>query len=461
MTICRKIWMRLLLALVAIGCTANGLSAQETIDLNVEYQNSTQYEVQSQVQHTGRVLILQSGEEATIQSLPLQVAARLGFHERFVGIPGNPQVVRYFNQCKAEIQLDQGTTVSQLSENNKLIVSRLNTKASEGIQSASIVDMLEQAEMDLLITPADPLTFAALLNKQQVEIGDEWEPGRQQLAKFLAVHEVYATDVKLKLKSVDDGQAKVYIMGNVKADVNDVSTEMDVTGVLTVDLKSNLVSLVRLNIIEKREAGQIAPGFDGKTKVSINISAGHEIEPLTRTALAEVTPSRQVKRLLRWQSRESQFQLHYDPAWRIITSDQSGAIMRYLEDGDLLCQATVVELEQRPASNPLKLQEYRQYVAKMIEVDELQRVIDASQSVTSRGDEVLRVTVYGEEQELPLNWVYYNVTHSDGRQVAFVFTLEEAVASRVNPIAEKMVNGLIFPAAKQRDAKAETSSTRR
>ncbi len=459
MTICPKVLTPVLLALICAW--ASGLPAQDTIDIKVNYEKGIQYRVQSQVQHSGRVIIIdRKNQESNAESLPLQVGARLSFYERFVGTETNPQVVRYYDQSKAEIQVDKETTLSELSENSRLIVTRLSSDEGK-IQSASIVDLLEQSELELLETPADPLTFAGLLNRQKIEVGAEWTPEKDALAKFLGVDSIFATDLKLKLQQATAGQAKVYIMGNVKADVNDVSTEMDISGVLTVERNSNHVSSVRLNINEKRDAGQIAPGFDGKTKIDLEIATGQSAEQLTQESLAKVTQSRTVQRLLKWQSDGCHFRLQYDPAWKIITSDSTGAIMRYLDDGKLLCQCTMVELEQRPATNPVKLEEYKQYIAKMIAVEQSQRVLSADQSVTGSGAEILRVKVYGQEQDLPLNWVYFNVTHTDGRQVALVFTLEEELADRIAPIAQKLVNGLVFPPPRARDAKAysKTSSS--
>ena len=56
----------------------------------------------------------------------------------------------------------------------------------------------------------------------------------------------------------------------------------------------------------------------------------------------------------------------------------------------------------------------------------------------------MQVVVGGEEEGVPVNWLYYHVTHEDGRRVTLVFTLAESVAHRVDPIAAQLVNEFEF-----------------
>ena len=63
----------------------------------------------------------------------------------------------------------------------------------------------------------------------------------------------------------------------------------------------------------------------------------------------------------------------------------------------------------------------------------------------------MQVTVRAIEEEVPLNWIYYNVASPDGRQVTFVFTLEEEIAARVRPVAKKLVDGFVFYAPSIQD----------
>jgi hypothetical protein len=447
----------------------NTVHGQDSIDIKVGYQPGQQYHVQSQYQHQGTVIIDQAGGEAEAESLPMEVQARLDYFERFVGSATNIQAVRYYDTSTAKIKIDDGTTESKLAEDNRLVVTRIRSNAGRTIQVASLQDSLKQSELELLQNAVDPLTFAGLLNKQDVKIGTEWSPNRENLANFLAVDRIIHTDVKLLLKDADKDSAKIFIMGAVKAEVDDVMTEEEINGVLLVDLKQEHVSSVRLKITELREPGQVAPGFDGKTKINLKVSTCQNVKQLSSATLAEITKSGKIRRYLKWEPELGNFALNYDPSWKLIASEDEAAILRYLENGDLLAQCNIVSLASRPANKPLSLDDFKNEIVKIIRPDATARVVDASQRQTSKGLKAMQVTVYGEEKGIPLHWIYYNVASPDGRQVTFVFTLEKEIANRVMPAAQKMVDGFVFHAipktkkskAAAHDAKATESSRQR
>ncbi len=154
--------------------------------------------------------------------------------------------------------------------------------------------------------------------------------------------------------------------------------------------------------------------------------------------------SRKIRQYLRWEPEIGNFALDYDPSWKLIASEEDAAILRYLENGDLLAQCNIVSLTSRPADKPLLLEDFKGEVIKIIRPDPTARVVDASQQQTSKGLKAMQVTVSGEEKGIPLHWIYYNVASRDGRQVTFVFTLEKEIASRVMPAAQKMIDGFVF-----------------
>jgi hypothetical protein len=446
-------------AVVAIASMS--VEAQDKIDIDIHYEKGRQYRVLTQYQHDGQMAVDHAGQDSEVKNLTLDVDARIDFHERYVGTTTNVQAVRFYDRAQAEIKIDDGTKTSSLSDSNSMVVARLQSDPVQSHQMASLKDVLIQSELELITNPADPLTLAGLLNKEDVKIGQEWTPDRDDLAKFLNVDRIYQSDIKLKLRESDGKTAKIFMMGKLRADVDDVSTEMDVTSVMMVNLDSHFVSAVRLSVKEVREPGQVAPGFNGKTKVDLQISTGKQVSELTSASISKLTKSRKIQQLLQWSPKSKKFNLIYDPSWKLIASEGEAAILRYLDDGDLLAQCNIVELASRPASNPLTLEDFKKEVAKIVEIDPSARLVNASQSQTAAGLKALVVTVYGEEGGVPLHWVYYNVASPQGRQVTFVFTLEKEIVNRVLPATRNLVNGFTFlqlPKSKSKTASRSSAS---
>ena len=436
--------------------------ADETIDLKVSFQNGHQCRVSANYEHSGNVLVLVDDESETanevgkkVKSLPLTVMGQLAYFQR---TSSPQQAIRYFEVAKAEIKLDQGFTQPSLADSNRLIIARLKPEDGEQVELASISDTLKQSELELIQNPADPLAIPNLFTKEKIKQGSKWEPEKHDLAKLLGVFEINETDVQLLLKKVDGNSAHVYLMGSVNADVDDVTTQMEISGVATIDLQSQAITSFKLGIQETRNPGQIAPGFEGKTRIDIRFTPNATSPKLSNEALAKHTENRKIRQRLKWTSEAGKFALTYDTRWKMIAAEDEGAVLRFVDKGDLITQCSVVQLPARPADQPLKLETYKTEVGKILQADKEARLVSANQFQTPSGLTALRVIVAGQESEVPINWFYYHVSAKDGRQVTFVFTLEEPLANRVAVIADQLINELEFQTVPKIVAQADATN---
>ena len=237
--------------------------------------------------------------------------------------------------------------------------------------------------------------------------------------------------------------AIIHVTGKLRAGVDDVNTEIEVASVMKIDLgKKQELSVAKLNLREIRQPGQVAPGFDGKSSISLDIEPDDSCKYLTSKALAQFTKGRVIEQRLEWQSPG--LKLKYDPRWRVIAAEEEAAIMRFVAEGSLLAQCNIIQLPARPSDNPLTLQDYKTEVARIIAADEIARIVDANEFKTDKGVRGLTVSVEGEEDGVPVSWIYYHMNDKDGRRLTFVFTLERAVMNAFRPADRKMVEGLVF-----------------
>jgi hypothetical protein len=425
--------------------------------IEAQYDKAKVYQVEVQLEHAGTVLIEYHDKEIQDQKFPIHVKAGLNFYERFIGSPTKPQSVRFYQDATASIQIDQAKLDSKLNPENRLIVSRIKTDTGNKFQFASVNDILQQKELELIKNPGDPLALPAILSHFQSAVGSTWEPDRDALARLLALDRVIFSDVKLELKEADAKTVKLHLIGKLKAEVDDTLTEMAIAGVIYLDPEQRMPRAMRLTINENRRAAQIAPGFQGQTKIDLKIAACSEVPQLTTEALREIAQTKTIRNVLKWVGESGSFELTYDPNWKMITSDEEAAIFRFVDNGDLLTQCSIVRLPSRPANKPLSLTDFESEVAKIISKDSQSRIVQSSENSNLHGAKCLRVLVSGIEEQVPMNWIYYNIAAGDGRQVTFVFMLEEQVVGRVTTAAEKLVDGFAF-AKQSRETNAETAN---
>jgi hypothetical protein len=464
--------------LVAFACVSSGGFAQDkaqipqNISLEVGYDKNQLYETEVRIEHSGTVIIETSDKERQVRQYPIDVKGHLKFHERFIGTAAKPQAVRQFSIGQAKMLIDKTDLTTELEKTNRIIVSRIKSDTGNKYQHASVESILQQRELELLRNPCDPLSFGGILNRAKVAVGKAWEPDSDALARLMFVDRVIYSTVTLKLTELNERSAKLHLVGKIKAEVDDTLTEMAVAGIIQVDRELRIVNALRMTINEHRRAAQIAPGFKGQTKIDLVSQPSNEvIEELSLNSLKEIAKTKVIRNVLRWASDSGNFALVYDPAWKMITTEDEAAILRFVESGDLLTQCSIVRLPSRPADKPLGLKDFQEEVAKIITKDPNSRIEQADEGTNANGLKTLRVLVSGVEEEVRMNWLYYNVASSDGRQVTFVFMLEEQVFDRVESTAQRLVDGFVFNKVgsklkleselpETRDAKSQTGEIR-
>ena len=453
----KAFFLGLALTLTNLACFVPDISAspqarQESIRLQIQPGASEYSHFDIQVSHEGIVVIDDpQREQEGPKSLELEVNAEVRFGQRFTGRNNKVLAIRkYAPTSKAEIKLAEGSSETKLDEKNQYIIARI--KESGPIQAASIQDVLTQSESELLTYPCDPLGLPALFPTQQVKVGDSWKVDDKALSTFLGVDRVYENNVSMRLRELKNGQAKVYLLGKAKAEIDDVATAITVTATLLVDTKKEVVTALRANLRQRREVGQIAPGFEGVTKVDMRQRTASSIEALSNSEIAKRTRSKRIERRLKWTSEEGQFSLFYDPRWKIIDSEKEAAVLRYVRHGALLAQCNVVQLPSRPKNSLLEMAKFKEEVKKIISKEESAQVINDRETTTPNGLRALQVRVDGVEQKVPVTWIYYHVGHPDGRQVTFVFTLEQQVSDQFLPADIELVNSIKFFPLKTRSA---------
>lgn len=419
----------------------SSVSADDTIDLAVKFSKKEQIRVLAEIEHDGNVIVIPDGEAAKPTALPLRVNGKLKYYQRLTNAT---QAIRYFDQAEAKIKLEKGKMSPVLEKQNRLIIARLKAKTSGRVEMASVRDTLQQEELELLQAPADPLSLSELFTKSGIEVGQKWEPSDLALAKFLNVETIDSSDVKLTLKKVSKGIARIYVSGSVVASVFDVTTQMSVSGIALVDIEKQKIISLKVSNDETRPAGQIEPGFEGRTRIDLGFQYDKSTDELSTKKLMASIKSKKIQQRLKFVSKAGGYHIIYDPRWKLIAGEQDSALMRFIDNGDLLTQCNVVLLPDRPSNQPLTLDKFKTEIGKAIDADKNARLVKAEAKRTANGLDALSVIVSGEEDGLPVNWFYYHLSTKEGRQMTFVFTLAQEVASRVKGTADQLVNEFRF-----------------
>ncbi len=406
---------------------------------------------QTQVEYDGSIVLLPVDDKPGEQ-LPLNVRGKFEFTQ----VLNKPdQASRAYQVAEAEITINGNATRSELNADNHQLNTRIRTgNYQRPIQYNSVGGLLKQTEQELLSIPADPLSFSLLLADTPDLIGEKWVPNDLAVRAFLSVDQVVENQLQLMVKEQTSDITKVYMVGDVKAEVDGAETQIHVVAIAIIDHKSQTLASLRVNLDEQRETSQISPGFIGKAKIDLRG------KPLDAAAagtfrLASTTSSVDSAAQLLWNT-DSAFELVYDPRWKIILSDSEAVIMRYTDQGNLLAQCNVLQLPKRPAERPVSIDEFEKEIRKIL-VESDAQIVKKDVMQTKNGCSAIRIVVQGIQDEIPIVWIYYNVANPDGRRVAMIFTAEQSVLGIMASADQHLVNAVRFPTLKNAAAPGNPS----
>ena len=135
------------------------------------------------------------------------------------------------------------------------------------------------------------------------------------------------------------------------------------------------------------------------------------------------------------------------------------AILRMVEDGDVLAQCSISRLTARPVDKPFGLVEFQRDIQLALD-KHFGQFIETQQYETESGQKVIRVTASGIVSEVPIHWIYFHLTDNHGERLSLAFTLDAKLVERFGGADRTLVNSLeIRPAPAPRAASASGSGS--
>lgn len=435
---------------VCLALAAVGLGFDSPVAAQTQPDKST-CEYQMQVVYSGNVTAPASSEAESSDAIPLKVQAQFAFSEERLD---NRSAFRSYRRASAEIDLGQSNSTNELASGNRQLNVRLaKNQLTRPIQYLSAGGLLKQTELDLLTVPADPLSFPLLFADRKSETGAEWRPSDYAVKTFLAAENLIEHDLKITVKEITAESTKLYLTGDAKAEIEGATARFQIVGLALLDNRSGEVRGLRLTLDEKRTASQLAPAFDGQVKVDVRLVTAEEARRIDAAAAAAARKDVNAPVRLLW-STDSEFELVYDPRWKIILSEPETVIMRYADQGNLLAQCSILQLPRRPADRPLTLEDFRAEVQKLL-TEAPGAMVSAGTASTRSGLSIHKVLVTGKQDNLQIDWLYYHAAHPDGRRIALIFTLEHEVAQTFQGADDRLLEAIRFAPAKTAQAETE------
>lgn len=381
--------------------------------------------------------------------IPLEVKAEIFFDER--GLSGNhAPSVRHYWQAQADFDVNGESETRQLREDRQLIVIRDDQDLTNRFWSPH--GMMYRQELDLLDVAGGAFPPERLLSQQKVDVDDSWAAEDATTAELLRLEEVNSGELTSTVQEITESTVKIELVGTIKGIADGAKTRMEVRGNYHFDRTTRVVSWLALAIREKREIGFATPGFEVTARIRTARQAIDKSSALSNMlvtqARREPTPG---DLLLDFESDSTMYRAAIDRRWYLIQSKDSEAVMRLIEDGDLLTTCKINRLNRMPEGKQITLSGFQGDVQAAL-ANNCKEIAMASESLNPQGIRVLRVVARGDVGETPIQWVYYHLSDDLGQRLSLVFTHESAMESRLAGLDESLTSSItILPRKSKED----------
>jgi len=436
------------------------LAAAERFDLQEEPGDSQIRSVNVELSVSGKIFTAPGPEKA----LQLAVEAQFEYSERRLPKGGREaeslRGIRYYEQARASIQAGGQISNTSLRNSQRLIVAHGQLA---GIELFSPSGPLTYNELELLHVPGDSLAVLGLLPDSAVELDESWKAPAWVLPLVSGVEAVEKGEVTCRLESIKANVARIAFHGEiVGAAVGEVA-DIHVDGCLLYDRDQKLVSRIEVTQTEKRAIGAVSPGLDVIAKVGVMRGVAPRPARLTDQELSGLPlEPNAASRLLMLEAPAWNLRMYHDRRWHLFHQSSDVALLRLLDQGGFIAQCNIKKLPDaepgQHVSEELFQADIRQTLGK-----NFQEIVQAEKLKLKDGLFVFRVVAVGsvdrpnEKNELessPMQWIYYLVANSDGRQVSFVFSVDPRQAKELEDRDLSMVAGVEFLSPRPRPTPA-------
>ena len=383
--------------------------------------------------------------------VPLQLAANAAhdFAERVLAVTpagSAAKCARYYHQARAAITAGGKSSERTLRAEQRLVVAQwhkdqLYTFCPDGPLTRDEVETLEHF---------DTLHIPGLLPGKAVGIGETWKLANVVAQGLCGFDALIEQDLAAKLTAVNGDQAQISVTGTASGINVGAQAKLTVAASAVYDLKAKRVVSVEWKQKDERDQGPASPATAVEVAWTVSRTAlEREPNELNDYALVNAkvpdgdgAPPDACLQLLIRDARD-RFQLNFARDWHTTSQTAEHVILRLMERGDWVAQATITPWAKAEAGKHMTSDEFKQKIDDMPGW-EAEEVLEDAELKTREGYWGWRVSALGEMDGLKVLQNFYVVAGPDGGQVVIAVTLRPALAQKLGTRDLELVDGVTF-----------------
>jgi hypothetical protein len=377
-------------------------------------------------------------------SIPLQATNTHEFAERTLTTDAglSNKTARYYGKAASLAVVDGEKVNRQLGGERRLIVAQ---RTSGHLSCYSPLGTLTRPELDVVSEHFDTLSIAGLLPGKSVEISDTWKISNIAAQSICLFDGLIEHDLTARLNSHTDGKATITLEGTAKGIENGAKASLSISAIITFDTATKRIVGINWSQKDNRDQGPIAPAAEVETKTIIRREVLETTpDQLSDAALVAVPTDKEAPaqmQLLNQSDIKNRYRITHSRDWHLVGQTENHLVMRFMERGDFVAQATIASWKKVTAGKHLEVEEFQKLIANGWEMEQ---VVDHG-PVTLQDYWGYRITAKGELDGIKVIQTFYAIASKDGEQAIVTFTMKQANANRLGTKDMSLISGIEFP----------------
>ena len=258
---------------------------------------------------------------------------------------------------------------------------------------------LTQPELEVTSEHFETLRLAGVLPGKEVKVGDSWKIDSEVAQSLCLFDGLISHELMAKLKQADSAMAIVTIDGTAKGLDDGAMANLTVAATVWYDRTKKRIVAVNWKQKDVRDQGPTSPAAEiESTTIVKREPLDRQPDELNATVLASVPatndPPATMQNLIHRDPR-SRFQLLYSRDWHLVGQTDFHLIMRLLDRGDFLAQATLTCWKNAGPAKHMTPTEFENTVAQGTGW-KMEEVLERVEIPTDGNRWVYRITARGE-----------------------------------------------------------------
>jgi hypothetical protein len=391
---------------------------------------------------TGNLLLTQEGGR---QPIKLEARARHVFADRTLAVDaGMPhRSARFYDVAGAAAIVGGERFDRTLALDRRLVGAHRNP---DGLLCYAPAGPLSRDELDLVTEHFNPHCLPGLLPGKDVNPNDTWPLGNPAAQAACQVDGLIKNGLTGKLTEVKDGVATFTIEGTVEGIEAGGKVTLNVTATGRFEITSRRITELTWKQKDDREQGPVSPASQVEATIALKREAlaavPKELDDAAITAVprGDVPPG---MLNLRHTDSKGRYVLIYPRDWQVTGQSDTHLILRLLDRGEFVAQATVSVWKSLPPGRHVPADEFKKAVS-VAPGWVLGRVTEEGEVPVGGGRWLYRVSAEGTMDNLPVVQTFHLLAGPNGDQIVVTVAMKPDKVKVVGNRDVSLVNAIEF-----------------